>query len=183
MITTAFIWSCPHCGASWRTRRSRRRFTCWSCRRGPCGTAGRWCGACGRYQEAFRLVRSRLAALVCRCLRTASRTMLRLGSAGCGQSRHAHHDGASHSCGGDPAHWVHTLRPRSLTRRDSGTPVCYFGTRYEPTDIKDVLRRAGAPRTGAIRRSPPAARAQLEAAGGAGSGSPAGCSTPTRTFN
>jgi len=37
-------------------------------------------------------------------------------------------------------------------------------------------------RTARYRLSPPAARTRPEAAGGAGSGTPAGCSTPTRPW-
>src|SRR5690348_17039847 len=95
--------------------------------------------ACDRCQDAFRLVRFWWAALVCRCSRTTSSTTSRRGSAGCSQQRQAHHDGASHTCGGDPVHGVHTRKPCSLTRGDSGTTPRYFGMQYKATGGKEVL--------------------------------------------
>jgi hypothetical protein len=93
--------------------------------------------ACDRCQDAFRLVRFWRAALVCRCSRTTSSTMSRRGSAGCSQQRQAHHDGASHTCGGDSAHGVHTRKPCSLTRGDSGTTPRYFGMQNKATRVRE----------------------------------------------
>jgi hypothetical protein len=92
-------------------------------------------------QDAFRSVRFWSAALASRCLRTTSSTVPRRGSAGSSQSRQAHHDGASHACGADPTHGVHTRRPCSPARGDSGITPCYFVGRNKPTEGKGVVTR------------------------------------------
>jgi hypothetical protein len=90
--------------------------------------------------------------------------MSRRGSAGCSQQRQAHHDGASHTCGGDPAHGVHTRKPCSLSRGDSGTKQRYFGMADKATGGKGVFTHRMSQHTGhqkarvAVSPNPPRVR-------------------------